>query len=523
MVNCGATRRLTHVGQGLTRSSVVASAESKAISGNSYVNNRRDFLKNLGLGLLSAGPLLGSSVGRAGSLPTAGTDPWAQVPGILSEIVPPLFPSREFSVAKFGAVADNETDCTKAFQRAIAACNSAGGGHVTVPKGEYLTGAIRLSSMVNLHIEKGATVRFLRDPRAYPVVFTRWEGIELMNFSPFIYAFGERDIAITGNGTIDGNADEEHWWSWTGRHSREKSSNGPDQNNDRNLLHQMGEQDVPVSQRIFGPGHYLRPQFVQPYRCQNVLIEGVTLLNSPMWNVNPVLCSNVTVRNLSLVSSGPNTDGCDPESCRNVLIEGCTFNTGDDCIAIKSGRNADGRRLNAPSENIVIRNSHMKDGHGGATIGSEISGGVRNVFVDKCRMDSPHLQDALRIKNNAMRGGILENIYARDITVGQIAMAGLSIDFFYEEGKSGGFTPVVRNVVVQNLNVQQTTYPLYLRGFKNAPISGVRLNDCDFVHASQQSVIENVEGLVLTDVRINGHQTESAASRTTSSAIGPRA
>ena len=168
-----------------------------------------------------------------------------------------------------------------------------------------------------------------------------------------------------------------------------------------------------------------------------MLIEGVTIVNSPMWEIHPVLCQNVTVRDVSIGSHGPNNDGCDPESCRDVLIEGCMFDTGDDCIAIKSGRNDDGRRVNVPSENVIIRNCTMKDGHGGVVIGSEISGGVRNVFAEHCRMDSPHLDRALRLKNNAVRGGVVEDIYMRDVTVGQVAEAVLTIDFFYEEGDSG--------------------------------------------------------------------------------------
>jgi polygalacturonase len=457
-----------------------------------------------------AGPLL-KARGRwdSSTLRTAPADPWGELPGILARIRAPQFANRDFSISEFGAVGDNKTDCTQAFRRAVGACHAAGGGRVTVPQGEYLTGAIHLLSGVNLHVPKEATIRFLRNPAAYPLVFTRWEGTELMNFSPFIYAFEQTNIAITGEGTIDGNSDDEHWWLWKGRRSH-LSQPAADQTKDRNLLHEMGEKGVPVNQRIFGQGHYLRPQFIQPYRCKNVLIEGVALRNSPMWHLNPVLCSNVIVRNLSIRSSGPNTDGCDPESCKDVLIEGCTFNTGDDCIAIKSGRNADGRRLHVRSENIVIRDCHMKEGHGGATLGSEISGGVRNVFVEDCRMDGPHLHDALRIKNNAMRGGVLEDIYARNITVGQVAMAGLSIDFYYEEGANGAFTPVVGNVNVRNLSVQQTKYALYLRGFKNAPIRDVRLTDCNFVHASRPSVVENVERLSLKDVDINGQQVHSA-------------
>src|SRR5205823_3301880 len=182
---------------------------------------------------------------------------------------------------------------------------------------------------------------------------------------------------------------------------------------------------------------YLRPNFIQPYRCRNVLIEGVTIVRSPMWEINPTLCTNVTVRGVTINSHGPNNDGCDPDSCRDVLIEGCTFDTGDDCIAIKSGRNADGRRLHVPSENIIVRGCRMKDGHGGVTVGSEISGHVRNVFAENCRMDSPNLETALRIKNNAARGGLLENFYFRNLTIGQVIHAVVTIDFNYEEGARG--------------------------------------------------------------------------------------
>lgn len=437
-------------------------------------------------------------------------DPWDNVPQILNRIKPPIFPNRDFDVTKFGAVGDGKFDCTQAIQKAIAACQAAGGGRVIVPPGEFATGAIHLKSHVNFHIASDATVRFLRDPRKYPLVFTRWEGIELMNYSPFIYAFEQENIGISGGGTIDGNADCEHWWPWKGREKCGWKKGDPSQEKDRNMLFEMSEKGVPVSERIFGEGHYLRPQFIQPYRCKNVLIEGVTLRNSPMWQVHPVLCTNVTVRKMTITGAGPNhdaapnTDGCDPESCTDVLIQDCNFNTGDDCIAIKAGRNADGRRVNTPSQNIVVQGCNMKDGHGGVTIGSEISGGVRNVFAENCRMDSPHLDNAVRIKNNAMRGGLLENIHVRNIEVGQVAMAGLTIDDFYEEGEAGKFVPVVRNVELRNITMKKAQYALYLRGFKNAPIENVRLIDCDLQGVAKPSVIENVKGLEMKNVRING-------------------
>ena len=451
--------------------------------------------------------LLDAKNDRSGTGSTSSNDsqdPWVQVPHTLSRIRPPQFPDRQFNITQFGAVGDNKTDCTQAFQSAITKCYTAGGGRVMVPPGEFASGAIRLRSGVNLHVSQGATVRFSQDPRKYPLVFTRWEGIELMNFSPFIYAFEQENIAISGKGTIDGNSGCQHWWPWKGGRACGWTEGQPNQLKDRNLLHEMGEKGIPVGDRIFGEGHYLRPQFIQPYRCKNVLIEGVTLLNSPMWQVNPVLCTNVTIQGLTISSFGPNTDGCDPESCTDVLIKDCFFNTGDDCIAIKSGRNADGRRVHVPSENIVIQGCHMKNGHGGVTVGSEISGGVRNVFAENCHMDSPRLDDAVRIKNNAMRGGDIENIYVRNIDVGQVSAAGLSIDFYYEEGEAGGFTPVVRNVEIRNMNVREAKYALYLRGFKNAPIDKIQLANCDFQDVAQPNVLENVEDISLKNVRING-------------------
>jgi polygalacturonase len=268
----------------------------------------------------------------------------------------------------------------------------------------------------------------------------------------------------------------------------------------------MGEQGVPVAKRVFGPGHWLRPNFIQPYRCKNVLIEGVTLLRSPMWQVNPVLCKNVIVRKLSINADGPNTDGCDPECCADVLIEECTFNTGDDCIAIKSGRNADGRRIGVAAENIVIRNCKMKNGHGGFTIGSEISGGARNIFAENCEMSSPKLDNAIRLKNNAMRGGVIENIFVRGITVGQVGRAAISIDFNYEEGQNGKYNPVARNIEIEKLKTQKCEYALYLRGFPNAPVEKVRVVDCDFGGVQKPSLLENVKDLQLRNVWINGKE-----------------
>ena len=430
---------------------------------------------------------------------------WDALPGILARIVPPSFPDRDFDVTQFGAVGDGKKDCTDAFREAIDKCSASGGGRVVVQRGIYLTGAIHLKDNVNLHIAKGATIRFSTDPTKFlPVVYTRWEGVECMNYSPLIYAFEQKNIAITGEGILDGQGAPASWWSWSGKSQHGWKEGMSDQRKSRKALFEMAEQNVPVQRRVFGEGHYLRPNFVQPYKCKNVLISGVTFKNSPMWFIHPVLCQNVTVLGVTVEGLGPNNDGCDPESSTDVLIKECLFNTGDDCIAIKSGRNADGRRVNVPSQNIVVQNCVMKDGHGGVVIGSEMSGGVRNVYAEGCTMDSPNLDRALRIKTNSVRGGFVEGVFMRDIVVGEVADAVVNINFYYEEGDAGRFPPVVRNIHLKNVKSKKSPYAVWIKTYAHYPASDIYLEACDFDGVAKANVIENVTGLHFADVRING-------------------
>jgi len=238
-------------------------------------------------------------------------------------------------------------------------------------------------------------------------------------------------------------------------------------------------------------------------KCQNVLIEGLTLIDGPFWNVHPVYCQNVTVRNLTIKNHGPNGDGCNPDSCRDVLIEGCYFDTGDDCIAIKSGKNNDGRRVNIPSENIVVRGCQMKDGHGGVVMGSEMTGGVRNVFVEDCTMDSPNLDRALRIKSNSVRGGFVENVYMRNVTIGQVGDAVLKINFYYGEKDTGRFTPMVRNINMENVTSRKSKYGLLIRAYDRAPATDIRLKNCVFQNVAKSNVLEGVKNVQFDNVKIN--------------------
>lgn len=439
--------------------------------------------------------------GKTQQNPSTAAKGWAQLKNVLAEIKLPVFPAKDFSIIKYGAKGDGTTDCTEAFKKAIEACNKAGGGRVVVPEGDFLTGAIHLKSNVNLYVSDKATIKFSTDPNKYlPVVFTRFESTECYNYSPLIYAFGQENIAITGKGKLDGQADDTNWWKWKG--SRDPSAKN--QTASVKMLTKMGDDGVPVAQRILGDGHYMRPNFIQFIKCKRILIDGLTIVRSPMWEINPVLSESITVQNVKINSLGPNNDGCDPECCKNVLIKNCDFSTGDDCIAIKSGRNADGRRVNVPSENIVIQNCRMNDGHGGVVIGSEVSGSVRNVYAENCVMDSPNLDRALRIKTNSVRGGTIENVYMRNIKVGQVTEAVVLVSFKYQEGDTGKFTPIVRNIYVSNVTSEKSNYGLFLDAYERSPVTNVVIENCKFNGVKSDNLLNFTKDLTFKDFYING-------------------
>jgi polygalacturonase len=467
------------------------------------MQNRREFLQSLVVGgaAFSAFPHLSFAQTETGAWKT-------DYPKILKRIKPPKFKKKVYLITKFGAVGDGKTLNTEAIKSAIAECHKNGGGRVVVPEGEFITGAIHLKSNVNLHLLEGSTLKFSTDSKDYlPLVFTRWEGMELTHISPLIYAYEQTNIGITGKGTLDGQGKAE-FWKWHGNPRYGGDPSIKSQRPDRDKLYDMMTRNVPVAERIFGEKSWLRPQFIQPYKCKNILIDGVKIIDSPMWEVHPVLCENVTVRRLTIISHGPNNDGCNPESSKDVLIENCYFDTGDDCIAIKSGRNNDGRRIGVASENIIVRNCNFKDGHGGITVGSECSGGFRNLFAENNKLDSPDLWTALRIKNNASRGGKIENLYFRNITVGKVSRSAIEMDFNYEEGSKGEHTPIVRNFVVENLTVQDCNKAVDLQGLDKAPLYDILLKNCDFGKVTGTNIVKNVKNLKLENVKMNGKVTD---------------
>ena len=415
----------------------------------------------------------------------------------------PIINGKEYNITKFGAKPEATAAANQeAIQKAINLCAKKGGGRVIVPAGmTFKTGAISMKSHVNLHIEDGAVLLFAFEPELYPIVETSWEGLECFNLSPCIYAFKAHDIAVTGKGTIDGGGSKETWWPWAGA-TRYGWKEGmiTQKSEARPRLLKNGEDGISMydekgnrsPERVFGPKDGLRPQLVGFNKCERILIEDVTLLQSPFWVIHPLHSIDITIRRVKIINDGPNGDGCDPECCDRVLIENCFFNTGDDCIAIKSGRNRDGRERNMPSKNIIIRNCEMKNGHGGVVIGSEISGGCQNIFAHDCVMDSPNLDRVLRIKTNSCRGGIIENINMRNIKVGQCGEAVIKINLDYEHDEicCRGFNPTVRNINVENVTCQKSKYGTLIIALDTVcNVYDVNIKNCRFNNVAQGNKI----------------------------------
>ncbi|CAH8282678.1 pectate lyase-like protein [Mariniflexile fucanivorans] len=431
---------------------------------------------------------------------------------IISSIKDIEFPNSTYNIVDFGAISDGVTNNSEAIKKAIATCSEAGGGKVIIPSGRFLTGPIHLKSNINLHLEEGAEVLFSTEKKDYlPVVHTSYEGQELMNYSPLIYAYKQKNIAVTGKGIFNGQASNTNWWPWCSKEEYGYIEGTPQQKDEHNLprLWAMSENNTPVSERVFGEGYQLRPSFIQPFDCENVLIQGVTFTNAPFWVIHPIKCNYVRVEGVTVKSHGPNNDGCDPEYSKNVHINKCVFDTGDDCIAIKSGRNNDGRVVNIPSENIVVENCNMKDGHGGVVMGSEISAGVRNVYVRDCKMNSPELDRAIRIKTNTLRGGFVENVYVKNIEVGQVKESLLRINLYYAiyGPQEGNFMPSVKNIHLQDIKVENGgKYGVLIKGRPESFVKNVTFTNVHIENAETPLSVENCEPILYKNTTINGKQ-----------------
>jgi len=427
---------------------------------------------------------------------------WDSVDTILGRIVAPTFPDLECDVTKYGGAGDGTTDNTAAFVAAIADCSSKGGGKVVVPSGTFLTGPIELLSNINLNVPTGATIKFSTDATKYlPVVKVSWEGSLLYNYHPLLWAHDATNVAITGGGTIDGNASNNDWYKWS-------SQATPDQT----ALRTQNANGVPPEQRVYGAGHYLRPGLIEFMNCTNVLFDGFTAQNSPFWTVHPVLSTNITATGLHILGSAGNTDGFDPEACTDVLIKNLTIQVGDDAIAIKAGRDRDGWTYYRPTENVVIQQSTFTSKVGGVSIGSEMSGGVRNVYIEDMTLSNSagDLQYGIYIKASTTRGGFVEDIYARRLTVATVS------SFLYMTGHySGGFLigptkyATFSNINIDTATVARTTsQPFLVAGADATAIAtGIHLSNITVTASASPALSTgsgHYSGLTASNVVVNG-------------------
>lgn len=320
-----------------------------------------------------------------------------------------------------------------------------------------------------------------------PVVLVRVGGVELYNYSPLIYARDCVNIAITGPGKLNGNS--EKWWDWKAKETRRGF--------------EMGAQGVPVEQRVFGtPEDAIRPSFVSFVSCTNILLEDFTIGSGPNWTIHPIYCLNTTIRGVQVLTSGPNNDGIDPDSCRDMLIENCVFSTGDDCVVLKSGYNQDGWRVGRPTENLIMRNCFSRRGHGGLVIGSEMSGGVRNVFMEDCEFEGT--DRAGRIKSRADRGGVVERIYVRNLKVKDMRREVVIMNMDYGSDRSQILTnqpPVFRDIVIENIVGDGAPTAILLTGMAESPIENIRFRNLT-VSSTRGVVARHVTGLVFDNVQV---------------------
>lgn len=421
--------------------------------------------------------------------------PSVKVDSIIKRIQLPVFFKYEINIEKLGAKGDSIFNNKSIFDKAMALCKKNNGGTIIVPKGIYkINGPIHFVSNVNLQIEKGAKIKFSDNPKDYlPLVLTSWEGTMLYNYSPLIYAYDCTNIAITGEGIIDGEGGN-IWKSFKAK-----------ENGGKNLSRDMNHNNVVLKDRKFGEGYFLRPQMIQFFNCKNVLVENIRIENSPFWCLHLLKSESITIRGIRYKSLNYNNDGIDPEYSKDVLIENVTFNNGDDNVAIKAGRDHEGRANTAtPSENIVIRNCNFKGLHG-VVIGSEMSAGVQNVFVENCKTIG-YLKRGIYLKTNADRGGFIKNIFVRNIKLDEVEDCIYITANYHGEGK--GFQSDISNIHFSNITCNKATASgIVIQGFPDKKIRNISLNTIEIKEAKNAISNENAENVLMTDVFIGQRAT----------------
>ncbi len=408
---------------------------------------------------------------------------------ILNRIQIPVFPDTIYNISDYGAKGDSATDCKPAFEAAMNACKSSNGGKIVVPKGIYLLkGPIHFVSNTNLHLEEGAILKFDSEAKNYlPVVQTSWEGTFLYNYSPFIYAYQCENIAITGKGIIDGEASNS-WSLWAGK-----------QKEDQLLSRQMNHDSIPVEKRIFGEGHFLRPQLIQFYDCKNILIEGVKVEDSPFWCIHLLQCKNATIRGISYDAQNKNNDGIDPEYSEDILIENITFNNADDNVAVKAGRDYEGRSMKSGSRNIIIRNCKFKGLHA-LVIGSEMSAGVEKIYVRNCSYAGT-LKRGIYLKSNPDRGGYIRNIFIDNVEFDTVEDCIFITSFYHGEGS--GFATDIHNVRINNLSCKKATANgIVIQGFPDKKVKDIYFSNVKIDSVTSAISLTNAENIIMNEVII---------------------
>ena len=449
--------------------------------------NRRLLMKSTVVAAIATPALTRTALAASSRSAAVPELPWPAANEIVRNTKLPSFPDKNFDATAYGAKGDNKTDNTEAFKKAIAACNAAGGGHVIVPRGTYVTGAIHLLSNVDFHLEDGVLLKFSSDASKFPTVLTRYEGIECMNRSPMIYAHKQTNIALTGKGTLDAGATG----SWN-------------KGSDRSYLESLVAKGTPPEKRVVpGSGKNMRSTFIEPYSCDTVLIQGVTLKNPKFWQIHPTLCKNVTVDDVHTdpTTSANNTDACDPESCDHVVISNSDLGAHDDNVAIKSGRDEDGRRINVPCQNLVVVNCRMNGNWGAITCGSEQTGGIRNVYGYKLNCVNA-TKFALYVKSNTKRGGFSQNINLDSVS-GTFERAFVYVTTTYNS-QTGSNVPKFGPFFISNCGSTKASKVLDVSGLAQEHVKGLELKDSKFTVSSTTNTVKNVDGLKFTNVTANG-------------------
>lgn len=418
---------------------------------------------------------------------------WGDMKRIEKQIVAPVFPDAEYRVGEFGATGNGTDDDRPAIQAAIDRCSDQGGGRVVLAAGHYFSrGPIILKSNVDLHLAEGSVLIFSADERDYlPVVLTRWEGTEVFNYSPLIYARNAVNIAITGRGVLNGQGSK-NFATWK-----------PSQKPDQQMLRKQGNIGVPIEQRIYGEGHRLRPAMLELLACTNVLIEGIKIIDITFWTIHPIACTNVIVRNVTVDSTNLNNDGVDPESCYNVLVEGCYFRTGDDAIAVKSGRDGDAWRNARPTENVIIRNCVFDSKINGLCIGSEISGGARNIFMED--IEIRNATNAIYFKSNNDRGAYIEDVHVRRIRAGHVSESLIKFEPDYKSESKGNAPTRFANFTIEDVTAERVDgCGVDIAGCKQMPVRNVQIDNVKIGSEVMPMLVNHVEDISIKKLYVNG-------------------